>query len=115
LGQVEKDCRKAAPKEERVGKTCESNERERTSQIERQKTPGCAWQAKRNPVFFLENSKAKHRRAICVAEWAMGFQNPVQARLRRDLKAQRQLGLPKQSPAFLQLSVQIRVIVGSKK
>jgi hypothetical protein len=44
-----------------------------------------------------------------------GFQNPVQARLRRDLKAQRQLGLPKQSPAFLQLSVQIRVIVGSKK
>jgi hypothetical protein len=27
LGQVEKDCRKAAPKEERVGKTCESNER----------------------------------------------------------------------------------------
>jgi hypothetical protein len=45
----------------------------------------------------------------------MGFQNPVQARLRRDLKAQRQLGLPKQSPAFLQLSVQIRVIGGSKK
>jgi hypothetical protein len=37
LGQVEKDCRKAAPKEERVGKTCESNERERTSQIGRQK------------------------------------------------------------------------------
>jgi len=33
LGQVEKDCRKAAPKEERVGKTCESNEWERTSQM----------------------------------------------------------------------------------
>jgi hypothetical protein len=27
-----KDCRKAAPKEEQVGKTCESNERERTNQ-----------------------------------------------------------------------------------
>jgi hypothetical protein len=27
----------------------------------------------------------------------MGFQNLVQARLRRDLKAQRQLGLPKQT------------------
>jgi hypothetical protein len=33
----------------------------------------------------------------------MGFQNLVQARLRRDLKAQRQLGLPKPSPAFLSL------------
>jgi hypothetical protein len=42
----------------------------------------------------------------------MGFQNPVQARLRRNLKAQRQLGSPKHSPALLQLSVQIRVIGG---
>jgi len=33
LGKVEKDCREAAPKEEQVGKTCESNERERTSQM----------------------------------------------------------------------------------
>jgi len=32
LGKVEKDCRKAAPKEEQVAKTCESNERERTNQ-----------------------------------------------------------------------------------
>ena len=38
--------------------------------------------------------------AICLAEWAMGFYNPVQARLRRDLEAQRQLGLRKQSPAL---------------
>ena len=30
----------------------------------------------------------------------MGFQNPMQARLRRDLKAQRQLGLPKHSPTL---------------
>jgi hypothetical protein len=71
-----------------------------------------AWQAKRNPVFFLENSKAKHRRAICVAEWAMGFQNPVQARLRRDLKAQRQLGLPKHSLTLLCPSVLILPIRG---
>jgi hypothetical protein len=40
LGQVEKDCRKVAPKEERVGKTCESNERERTSQIGKPKSIG---------------------------------------------------------------------------
>ena len=33
MGKVEKDCREAAPKEEQVGKTCESNERERTSQM----------------------------------------------------------------------------------
>ena len=32
LGKVEIDCRKAAPKEERVGRPCESTERERTSQ-----------------------------------------------------------------------------------
>ena len=32
LGKVEKDCREAAPKEEQVGKTCESNERERANQ-----------------------------------------------------------------------------------
>ncbi len=32
-GFAEKEGRKAAPKEERVGKTCESNEWERTSQI----------------------------------------------------------------------------------
>jgi hypothetical protein len=46
----------------------------------------------------------------------MGFQNPVQARLRRDLKAQRQLGSPKHSPAFLChfLSVSILPIRGSK-
>jgi hypothetical protein len=44
----------------------------------------------------------------------MGFYNPVQARLRRDLKAHRQFGLPKHSPVLLQLSVQIRVIGGSK-
>jgi hypothetical protein len=54
-------------------------------------------ETKRKPVFFSERFLTKHRRAICVAEWAMGFQNPVQARLRRDLKAQRQLGLPKQT------------------
>ena len=29
LGKVEKDCRKAAPKEKQVGKTCESNPRAR--------------------------------------------------------------------------------------
>ena len=38
----------------------------------------------------------------------------MQARLRRDLKAQRQLGSPKHSPALLQLSVQILPIRGSK-
>ena len=32
LGKVEIDCRKAAPKEEQVGRSCESTERERTSQ-----------------------------------------------------------------------------------
>ena len=32
LGKVEKDFRQAAPKEKQVGKTCASNERERTSQ-----------------------------------------------------------------------------------
>ena len=42
-----------------------------------------------------------------------GFHNPVQARLRRDLKAQRQLGLPKHSPAAL--SVLILPIRGLKK
>ena len=31
----------------------------------------------------------------------MGFHNPMQARLRRDLKTQRQLGLPKHSHALL--------------
>ena len=35
LGKVEKDCRKAAPKEKLAGQTSESNERERTSQITR--------------------------------------------------------------------------------
>ena len=35
LGKVEIDCRKAAPKEEQVGRACESTERERTSQPER--------------------------------------------------------------------------------
>jgi hypothetical protein len=54
---------------------------------------------------FSERFLTKHLRAICVAEWAMGFENPVQARLRRDLKAQRQLGLPKHSPAHLCPSV----------
>ena len=33
LGKVEIDCRKAAPKEEQVGRACESTERERTSQF----------------------------------------------------------------------------------
>jgi hypothetical protein len=42
----------------------------------------------------------------------MGLYNPVQARLRRDLEAHRQLGLPKHSPAAL--SVYIRAIRGSK-
>jgi hypothetical protein len=40
LVKVEKDCREAAPKEEQVGKTCESNERERTSQITRIQNAG---------------------------------------------------------------------------
>ena len=40
----------------------------------------------------LREAKAQgHLRSIM----SDGFQNPVQARLRRDLKAQRQLGLPK--------------------
>ena len=34
-----------------------------------------------------------------------GFTIPVQARLRRDLKAQRQLGLPKRSPAALSVYI----------
>jgi hypothetical protein len=33
LGRDEKDCRMAAPKEEQFGKSCESNEWERTSQM----------------------------------------------------------------------------------
>jgi hypothetical protein len=32
-GKVEIDCRKVAPKEELVGRPCESTERERTSQL----------------------------------------------------------------------------------
>jgi hypothetical protein len=36
-----------------------------------------------------------------------GFQNPVQARLRRDLKAQRQFGLPKHNPTLFCPSVYI--------
>jgi hypothetical protein len=39
------------------------------------------------PGVFSQRFLMKHRRAICIAEWAMGFENPVQARLRRDLKA----------------------------
>jgi hypothetical protein len=35
LGKAEKDCRMAAPKDKQVGKTCESNERERASQMTR--------------------------------------------------------------------------------
>ena len=52
LGQVEKDCRKAAPKEERVGKTCESNEWERTSQ---------------NTPIFTKDGFVRHgaRHAVC--------------------------------------------------
>ena len=136
LGQVEKDCRKAAPKEERVGKTCESNERlparraiqlgeERTSQIGRQESRS-SFAARMLDLLCKRHSQASLRtpfhnisplgnqaqpgvfrkisersRAICVAEWAMGFQNSVQARLRRDLKSRRQLGLPKHSPACL--------------
>jgi hypothetical protein len=42
----------------------------------------------------------------------MGVHNPVRACLRRDLEAQRQLGLPKHSPAALY--VLIRVIRGSQ-
>jgi len=57
------------------------------------------------PGVFSERFLTKHRRAICVAEWAMGFENPVQARLRRDLKAQRQIGLPKHSPTLFCPSV----------
>ena len=44
----------------------------------------------------------------------MGFHNAVPARLRRDLKAQRQLGLSKHSPALLCPSVLIRAIRGSQ-
>ncbi len=55
-GNVEKDCLKAAPKEERIGKTCESNEWERTSQIGRPKITGfirCA-----NAGFVVEKTLA---------------------------------------------------------
>jgi hypothetical protein len=44
----------------------------------------------------------------------MCFHNPVQARLRRDVEAQRQLGLSKRSPALLCPSVLIRSIRGSQ-
>jgi hypothetical protein len=53
------------------------------------------------PCICFLRFLTKYRRAICSAEWAMGFHNPMQARLRRDLKTQRQLGLPKHSPAFI--------------
>ena len=43
-----KDCREAAPKEEQVGKTCESNERERTSQMKIKRRA-----AHREPVLAL--------------------------------------------------------------
>ena len=33
------------------------------------------------PRIFSQRFLAKHCKAICVAEWAMGFQNPVQALL----------------------------------
>jgi hypothetical protein len=64
-----------------------------------------AWRPSATPYFLPKISDEAHRRAICVAEWAMGFENPVQARLRRGLKAQRQLGSPKHSPAHLCPSV----------
>jgi hypothetical protein len=51
--------------------------------------------------YFPHLARGAKSRAICVAEWAMGVHNPVQARLRRDLEAQRQLGLPKHSPVAL--------------
>jgi hypothetical protein len=72
-----------------------------------------AWQTKRNPTFSPRDSRAKRSRAIRAANERWGFSNPVQARLRRDLKAQRQLGSPKHSPAPA-LSVSIRAISGFK-
>jgi hypothetical protein len=39
-------------------------------------------------------------RAICAAEWAMGFHNPMQARLRRDLKIHRSLACPSTALRF---------------
>ena len=45
-----KDCREAAPKEEQVGKTCESNERERTSQI-KTAAQGGAWASQAGAAF----------------------------------------------------------------
>ena len=63
-----------------------------------QHTP--AWRPSVTPNFsqqFLRYAKAQgHLRSIM----GDGFQNPVQARLRRDLKAQRQIGSPKHSPAL---------------
>ncbi len=49
--------------------------------------------------YFSPLARGAKSRAICVAEWAIDF-IIVQARLRRDLEAQRQLGLRKQSPAL---------------
>jgi hypothetical protein len=68
-----------------------------------------AWKPSATPHFspkISDETSQGHLRS----RMGDGFQNPMQARLRRDLKAQRQLGSPKQSPALLQLSVQIRVI-----
>ena len=52
------------------------------------------------PHIFSERSPRKAQQGHPLSGWAMCFYNPVQARLRKDLKMQRQLGLSKQSPAF---------------
>ena len=70
-----------------------------------------AWKPSATP-HFLPKISDEASQGHLRSRMGDGFQNPVQARLRRDLKAQRQLGLPEHSPALFCPSVLIRVIRG---
>jgi hypothetical protein len=61
-----------------------------------------AWKPRATWCFFLFFTSCARRKKQGHLRSRMGdrFHNPVQARLRRDLEAQRQLGLRKQSPAL---------------
>jgi len=78
LGKVEKDCRKAAPKVEQVGKTCESDERERTSQHAPNDTKEgaqgftqgtCAGAAFSNPFTSELERDCKNTSLLSLREW----------------------------------------------
>ena len=79
-----KDCRMAAPKEKQVGKTCKSNERERTSQYSRNDT---------KKVESLEQASSLEPRmpriktkqgGACASQAGAAFSNPFKSELARD-------------------------------